>query len=70
MPLLSTIKNRGPYLIPAPDVCSICKTAEKIIRQNLHCLNTRNIKQISFNDIFQKIGIPFDNDDMRDHIMT
>jgi len=70
MPLLSAIKNRESYLILAPDVCSICQTAEKIIRQNLHCLNTKNIKEIIFNNISQKIGILFDNDDMLHHIMS
>jgi len=68
MSLLSAIKNRGSYLIPAPNVCSICQITEKIIRQDLHCLNTKHIKEIIFNNIFQKI--PFGNDDMLHHIMS
>jgi len=70
MSLFSGIKNRRSYLISVLDVCSICQTVEKIIRQNWHCLNTKNIKEIIFNNIFQKIAISFYNDDMLHHIMS
>lgn len=70
MPLLVDMKNKGSYIIPASDVCSICLIAEQIIRQNSHCLNKKNIKQFLLNNIFRQIGIPFDNDSMQTHIMS
>lgn len=69
MPLLSLIKNRGPFKIPSKDVISICKISEKIIRQYSHELLNKNIKTTVTNQICQKIGIMFDNKEMNEHVL-
>lgn len=70
MPLLSNLKNRGPFIIPSKDVSSICKISERIIRQYSHTLLSRNIKAIIMNKIFSQIGNPFNNNTMNEHILS
>lgn len=69
MPLLSQIKNRGPYIIPSSDLIDICKMCEQIIRKYQSELTKGNIKKILINKIFHQIGIKFDNITMNNHIM-
>lgn len=69
MPLLSKMKNRGPFIAPSKDVISICKVSERIIRQYSHTLFSRNIKTIIMNKIFNQIGNPFDNEIMNEHVL-
>lgn len=69
MPMLSAIKNRGPYLTPSPDVCSICHISEKVIRQSSN-LQVKNVKTILLNQIFSHIGISFSSNVMDAHIKT
>jgi DNA transposase THAP9 len=70
MPLLSKLKNRGPFVIPSKDVISICKVSERIFRQYSHALLSRNIKTIIVNKIFSQLDIPFDNEIMNKHVLS
>ena len=70
MPLLSQIKNRGPYITPSSDVIALCKVCEHIIRKYQSELTQSNIKNFLMNKIFNHIGIRFDNKAMNNHILT
>lgn len=49
MPILSEIKNRGPYITPSPDVIAICKVCEQIIKKYQFELTQPNIKKFLMN---------------------
>lgn len=70
MPLLSELKNRGPYLKPSDDVCIICKVSETTIRQYTDELKKNNIKQFLTNIILRRLSSPFSNNTMQNHIFT
>lgn len=70
MPLLSKLKNRGPFISPSKDVISICKILERIIRQYSHTLFSPNIKTILINKILNQITNPFDNKIMNEHVLS
>jgi hypothetical protein len=71
MPLLSKIKDWGTYYTaPSRDVTSICTLCEKIVRQNSHRLTAKNMKAILSNEVFHKLGVPFDNTEMDNHVMS
>ncbi|KAL1510058.1 hypothetical protein ABEB36_004713 [Hypothenemus hampei] len=71
MPLLSRIKDRGKYYVaPSKDVSSICKLAERILKQNSYRLKSTNIKCILVTEIGNKLGIPFNNIIMDEHVMS
>ncbi|KYN06209.1 THAP domain-containing protein 9 [Cyphomyrmex costatus] len=70
MPFLSAIKNRGPlYIAPSEDVCHLCRICEKIIRENLVNLTKNNFKRNLINQALRRIGIPFCNNVMDNHIL-
>lgn len=66
MPLLSKLKNEGPYLILSKDVCRI---SEQIIREYSNQFNKINIKRFLVHTIFHRIGNgPFSNQIMDDYV--
>lgn len=72
MPLLSRIKNKGPFIIPSKDVQNICKISEKVIRQHSNDLLQPKIKSILISNIhnhINKIGAIFDNKDINEHVL-
>jgi hypothetical protein len=71
MPVLSKIQDWGTsYRAPSRDVTSICTLCEKIVRQNSHRLTAKNMKAILSNEVFNKLGIPFDTTEMNNHVMS
>lgn len=70
MPLLSELKNRGPYLKPSDDVYKICKMSETTIRQNTNELRKNKIKQFLTITIYRRLLSPFSSDAMQNHILS
>lgn len=72
MPFLSAIKNRGSYLIPSNDACSICQISKKKNNKTkyFYQLLQINIKNILMNEIFSQINNSFCNKTMDEHIFT
>lgn len=70
MPLLSGLKNRGPYLSPAKDVCDLCKSAESIIRGNQSRFGSKNIKLFLVNETLRTCRSTFINTDMNNHVLS
>lgn len=67
MPLLSELKNRGPYVAPSDSVKEICKISERILRGQP--LSTPNIKKILLNKIAQHTADLFNSSAMQLHVL-
>ena len=68
MPLLSQMKDCGPYVPPHIDVIKICRTAEKIIRGITNVFAKKKLKEALVQRTFATVGQVFNNKEMDDHI--
>lgn len=67
MPLLSELKNRGPYVAPSESVKKICKISERILRESP--VSTPNIKKTLLNKIAYHIADFFNSPEMHKHVL-